>query len=230
VSIEPGNGYVIAATGLQVEARLAERSPQTRAVAGGGNAARLERLIEQAITNECHGVISFGMAGALRRELRPGACLIGCEVTHGSARYPADEDWTARLQSRLCPAELVRIAGVDRPLVNPSEKQGLFDVTGAAAADMESHVAGRSAAKHGLPFAILRVVADPKDRALPPAALAGMRIDGTTDAAAVLRSLGKNPRQIPQLVRLTADACRAYWALLRCHRRLGPGLGLFDLG
>jgi adenosylhomocysteine nucleosidase len=57
----------------------------------------------------------------------------------------------------------------------------------------------------------------------------GMRADGTTDAMGVVRSLAKNPGQLPQLIRVAADAYRAYVALLRCHRRLGPGLGLFDV-
>jgi adenosylhomocysteine nucleosidase len=170
------------------------------------------------------------MAGALSRKLRPGACLIGGEVVHESASYHADAAWAARLRAKLGGAEIVAIAGVDRPLVTQSQKQALFEATGAAAADMESHVAARLAAKHGLPFAVLRVVADPQERGLPPAALAGMRADGTTDVAAVLGSVGKNPAQIPQLVRVAADAGRAFSALLRCHRRLGPGLGLFDLG
>ncbi len=224
------SGYVIAVTGLQAEARVAARSPRTRAVVGGGDAASLERLIEQSITNDCRGLISFGMAGALRGDLRPGACLVGREVTHGNGRYPSDEAWTARLKSRLVRAEIVSFAGVDRPVVTPAQKRALFAETGAAAADMESHLAARTAAKHNLPFAILRVVADPEGRGLPPAALAGMRADGTTDAGAVLRSLGGNPGQFLQLARVATDACRAYVALLRCYRRLGPGLGLFDLG
>jgi adenosylhomocysteine nucleosidase len=224
------SGYVLAATGLRAEARIAERSPRTRAVAGGGDAAQLERLIEQAIADGCRGVISFGMAGALRPGLSPGACLLGREVINESRCYRADEAWTARLLAKLRGAEIVAIAGVDRPLVTQSQKQALFEATSAAAVDMESHVAARLAAKHALPFAILRVVADPQERTLPEAALAGMRADGTTDVAAVLSSLGKNPGQVPQLVRLAADAGRAYYALLRCHRRLGPGLGLFDLG
>ncbi len=224
------SGYVLATTGLRAEARIAERSPRTRAVAGGGDAVQLERLIEEATAHDCRGLISFGMAGALRRELRPGACLIGREVVHESGSYRADEAWSGRLLAKLDRAELVGIAGVDRPLVTQSQKQALFEATGAAAVDMESHVAARLAAKHGLPFAILRVVADPQERGLPPAALAGMRAEGTTDVAAVLGCLGKNPGQIPQLVRVAADAGRAYFALLRCHRRLGPGLGLFDLG
>jgi adenosylhomocysteine nucleosidase len=224
------SGYVIAVTGLQAEARVAARSPRTRAVAGGGDAACLERLIDQSITNDCRGLVSFGMAGALRGDLRPGTCLIGREVTHEKRRYPTDEAWTVRLKSQLVEAEIVSFAGVDRPVVTSAQKRALFAETGAAAADMESHLAARTAAKHNLPFAILRVVADPEERGLPPAALAGMRADGTTDAGAVLRSLGRNPGQFLQLARVATDACRAYGALLRCYRRLGPGLGLIDLG
>jgi adenosylhomocysteine nucleosidase len=224
------NGYVVAATGLRAEARIAARLPRAIAVAGGGDAARLERLIEQAITRGCRGILSFGMAGGLRRDLRSGACLIGRGVVHEKAHYPTDQAWTARLQERLSRAELVTIAGVDSPLLTQSRKQALFATTAAAAADMESHVAARVAAKHALPFAVLRVVADPQARDLPQAAVLGMRADGTTDVVAVLRALGRDPGQIAQLVRVAADAGRAYWALFRCHRRLGPGLGLIDLG
>jgi adenosylhomocysteine nucleosidase len=231
VSTEPETrGYVVGVTGLQAEARVAARSPRARVITGGGDAARLEILIEGAITDHCRGVISFGMAAGLERNLSAGTCLIGREVTFRGDRFSADEAWTARLKARIGEAELVCIAGADRPLVTPSQKQALFEATGAAAADMDSHVAARVAAGHGLPFAVLRVVADPMERALPPAALAGMRESGAADPAAVLLSLGRDPRQIPQLVRVTADAGRAYYALLRCHRRLGPGLGLFDLG
>jgi len=224
------SGYVIAATGLRAEARIAARAPRTRAVAGGGDAAHMESLIEQAIAEGCRGIVSFGMAGGLQRELKPGTCLIGREVVHGNNRYRADQAWAARLQTRLPRAELVAIAGVDHPLLTQSQKQALFSATSATAADMESHVAARVAARHALPLAVLRVVADPQARDLPRAALAGMRADGSTDTAAVLRSLCKDPGQIAQLVRVAADAGRAYWALLRCHRRLGPGLGLIDLG
>ncbi len=113
-------------------------------------------------------------------------------------------------KARLGEVELVGIAGADRPLVTPSQKQALFAATGAAAADMESHVAARAAAKHGLPFAVLRVVADPAERGLPPAALAGMasRRDHGPDGG--VRSLAKSPRQFAQLIRVAADACRAY--------------------
>jgi adenosylhomocysteine nucleosidase len=223
-------GYVLAVTGLKAEARIAERSPETKAIALGSHAGRLENLINEAINKHCLGVISFGLAAGLKRELQPGVCLIGREVVDDSRRYPADDVWTARLKLRLGRAMLVAIAGVDRPLTTQLQKQSRFEATGAVAADMESHLAARVAAKQGLPFAVLRVVSDPAERAIPGAALAGMRDDGGTDAVAVLHSLSRAPGQIPQLMHIAADAGRAYYALLRCHRRLGPGLGLFDLG
>ncbi|MGZ5863198.1 MAG: phosphorylase, partial [Methyloceanibacter sp.] len=70
--LQTSSGYVIAATGLLAEARVAARSPQTRVVAGGGVAARLEWLLEQSITNDCRGIVSIGMAAGLERNLRPG--------------------------------------------------------------------------------------------------------------------------------------------------------------
>ena len=90
--------------------------------------------------------------------------------------------------------------------------------SGAAAADMESHVVARTAAELALPFAILRVIADPAERELPPAALAGMRADGGINVGAVLASLARSPRQLPALIRLAAEAGRARAALLRCQR------------
>ena len=47
----------------------------------------------------------------------------------------------------------------------------MFDKTGAFAADMESHVVARIANERQLPFAVLRVIADPANQRLPPAAI-----------------------------------------------------------
>ncbi len=126
--------------------------------------------------------------------------------------------------------ELATIAAVDRPLESLGEKHALYAKTGAVAADMESHIAARLAIEHGLPFVALRVVADPAARAVPPAALAGMRKDGRVDVGAVLVSLARQPGQLPAMIGLAADTRRAMSQLFRCHRLLGPGFGFFDLG
>jgi adenosylhomocysteine nucleosidase len=225
---EKGAGFVIASTGLRTEARIAARSGGVRAVVGGDDAARLERLLRQSIVEGGEALISFGIAAGLTPECSAGACLIGREVVYSGTSYSADPGWTAGIKGRIGSADLVTIAGVDRPLACSSEKRSLYQTTGAAAADMESHVVARLAAELGLPFAVLRVIADPAEREVPLAALVGMRPDGGMEVGAVLVSLARNPRQLPALVRLAADAGRALVALLRCSDLLGPRLGFRD--
>jgi hypothetical protein len=90
---------------------------------------------------------------------------------------------------------------------------------------MESHIAARIAARHGVPFAACRVIIDPAERSLPPAALVGMRPDGRADALAVARSLWRQPGQATALLRVIADARAARSALFRGRRKLGDSLG-----
>jgi adenosylhomocysteine nucleosidase len=222
--------FVVVATGLRAEARIATRVPEVRAVTGGGNDGRLEQLIRSEIASGAVGIMSFGIAAGLVAGELPGTCVVGREIMYGDLRYPTDAAWATRIRAAIKGGELATIAGVDRPLESPDEKQALRLATGAVAADMESHIAARLAAEHGLPFAALRVIADPATRAVPPAALAGMSKDGRVDVLAVLAALARNPGQLPALVGLAADTRRAMAELFRRHRLLGPGFGFFDLG
>jgi hypothetical protein len=89
---------------------------------------------------------------------------------------------------------------------------------------MESHIAARIAAQHGVPFAACRVIIDPAERTLPPAALVGMRSDGRPDVFAVARSLIQQPRQVFALLRVVADLRAARSALTDGRRRLSGNL------
>jgi hypothetical protein len=119
---------------------------------------------------------------------------------------------------------------MDNLIADPERKQLLYTQTGAVAVDMESHIAATIAAAHQIPFAASRVIIDPADRPLPPAALVGLRSDGTADAVAVLRSVLQQPSQLPALVRIALDARIARAALRRGRRMLGMGLGFPDFG
>lgn len=221
-------GFVIAATGLRAEGRIAARSDDVRAVAGGGDGARLAQLIERLIAEGGQAIISFGLAAGLAPS-PPGTCLVGREVVHAGRAYRADAAWAAHIKKRLGIPEPVAIAGVDHPLISALAKRTLNAETGAVAADMESYIVAQLATRHGLPFAVLRVIADPAERAIPSAALMGMRRDGGIDVLAVLGSLVKRPGQLPALLRLAADTRAAMAGLLRCHDLLGAGLGFRDL-
>jgi adenosylhomocysteine nucleosidase len=243
-------GFVIAATGLLAEARIAARSGDVKTVVSGGNATRLAGLIEGAIAEGGRAIVSFGIAGGLRDDVKAGDCLIASEVVHAGELYRADAEWTARLAKRVNVREfehflhrsrrqppptereraVLRVAGVDQALSIPADKRALNAATGAAAADMESHIVAGLAVRHRLPFAVVRAIADPVRRGLPRAALVGMRSDGTTDIGACLRSLVRDPAEAPALVRVAIDTSRAMLQLLRCVQTLGPGLGFFDCG
>jgi hopanoid-associated phosphorylase len=214
---------ILVATGLRREQRILA-GPETRVEAGGGDAAGLEAALGRLAEQGASGLISIGIAGALAPGLRPGDWVVAQAVREGRRDWPTDPAWTARLLGRLPGATAGLLLGSNGMVAAAAEKAGLHRDSGAAAVDMESHVAARVASRHGLPFAVARVVSDAAGRTLPSAALVGMRPDGGMDLPAVLRALLADPRQLPALVRTGLDAERAFRALLRGYHCLGPRL------
>ncbi len=220
---------MIAVTGLKAEARLAA-GPRVHVISGGGDGARLRRELAEAAALRPCAIISFGVAGGLAPGLAPGAIFVARSVVAGDGeKVHADPVWSRALSATLG-APLVDFAGVDEPVVDGAGKRALHLRTGAHVVDMESHIAARIAADRGIPFAALRVVADPAHRHLPHAALVAMRPDGAIAFGALTRSLLRDPGQIPQLIRTARDARAAFAALLRGRQMLAGGFGFANLG
>jgi hopanoid-associated phosphorylase len=213
---------VIAVTSLSLEARIA-LGPGVSVICD--QASRLVASLEAAIELGAVGIISFGIAGGLAPRLVAGDWVIGSGVRTGQERHPADQRWARRLLEAIPGAVYAEIAGADAPIASSTEKRRLHEQIGAVAVDMESHIAGRIAAAHKIPFAICRTVIDAAHRDLPPAALVGLRHDGTPDMLAVSRSVARQPNQLPALVRTAIDAWIARQALRRGRYLLGAGLG-----
>ena len=219
---------IIAVTGLKTEARLVA-GPRVLTISGGGDPAGLASALEAAVARKPSAIISFGVAGGLAPGLAPGTKLVARTIiAEDGARYHGDPVWSNRLIGALDGAAMADIAGIDAPLADHDEKHALHLKTGADAADMESHIAARVAAAHKLPFAALRVVADPAHRRLPHAALVAMRPDGSLALGAIAASLLRDPRQIPQLMRTAEDARAAFVALFRSRKVLAGSLGVTD--
>jgi hopanoid-associated phosphorylase len=210
---------ILAAVGMLREARIV-RGPHITAVAGGGRAdLLLERLA--AAAHEATGVLSIGLGGALDAQLAVGDTAIASEVI-GDGRWPADEAWADRLAQRLPGARRSVVYGSDRMITKAVDKAVLHTETGAALADMESHIAARFAAGHGLPLAVVRVISDTADADLPQAVTRGLKPDGGMNLLGVLAALAADPRQMPALIRAGHDAETAFRAL----RALTPRLAL----
>jgi hopanoid-associated phosphorylase len=219
---------VIAVTGLRVEAKLAA-GPRVLVMSGGGDGAALARALATTAADKASAIISFGVAGGLAPGLAPGSSLVARSIiTESGERFDGDPAWSLRLSAALGGAPIVDMAGVDSPVVDHEAKRALHAKTGAYVADMESHIAARVAAAYRLPFAAFRVVSDPAERRLPHAALVGMQSDGTLALGAVARSLLRDPRQVPQLLRTALDASAAFGALFRGRQMLAGALGFTD--
>lgn len=211
---------VLAVVGLRAEAQIA-RSALVSCLCGGGQSQALGVSIKQAIDAGARAIISFGIAGGCAPGLKPGAVIVAnCVVDPDGGRLAVDPNWTGRLRAKAPFALEGVLAGVNQPVPTAAGKAHLHQNTGAVAVDMESHIAARIAVEHGLPFAALRVVADDARRVLPPAALVGMKSDGNTDIGAVLRSLMKQPGQLPALLLTALEAGRAMSELKRSRRLL----------
>ena len=200
-------------TGMALEARLARRSGMPVACAtGDAAAAAAHRLLEDGAC----GIVSFGIAGGLAPDLRPGSLVLAnAVVDEGGAVFEAWQPWRDRLHNTLPQAHSALIAGARMPVVTVGDKARLRALTGAAAVDLESLAVARACQAWGRPFAVLRAVADPAWRALPTAALAGLNGEGRITPGAVLARLTANPSQLVALGRLAWDLGRALAALRR---------------
>jgi adenosylhomocysteine nucleosidase len=226
VAVEAPRRLVIAFVGLAFEARIAA-APGVEVVCRTAG-SELEDVADSAVRHGYRGMISFGVAGGLASHLRAGDWVVASSIRESHTVRATDAVWSRKLLGMIDGAIHAPIVGVDTPVAEPARKRELHRTTGAAAVDMESHVAARVAAKHKLAFAAVRVVVDPAHRTVPPAALIGMRPDGRANVSAVVRDLVARPSQISRLARVAADAFAARSAMVRVRRRLGPHFGLID--
>ena len=118
------------------------------------------------------------------------------------------------------------LAGVEQVIAATACKAALHSETGAAAVDMESHIAAAYAAKAGIPFAALRVISDPATRALPALAKSAIKPNGDIDLRKILRGVVRNPKTLRALVSTGIDFNRALRSLRGCRGFISGGESL----
>jgi adenosylhomocysteine nucleosidase len=221
---------ILIVTGLVQEARIAA-GPGMAVICSSSDPQQLRALLTVFDPTTIRGVISFGVAGGLDPSLKSGDVVVADEVMSGDNRWLAgfalNDDLIGRLTVGLG-RRVVRggLAGVEDVVVAQASKTALRNETGAAAVDMESHIAAAYAAESGLPFAALRVISDPADRALPALARNAIKPNGDIDLRMILRGVVRNPRTLRALVSTGIDFNRALRSLRGCRDFLVGGHGL----
>ncbi len=226
LAVENHRRIIIAFVGMDFEARIAAGPGVLVICRTAGH--HLIAVAESAARQGYRGMISFGVAGGLAAGLRAGDWVVASAVRESQTVRRTDAAWSRKLLGMIAGAIHAPIVGVDAPVAEPAKKRELHRTTGAAAVDMESHVVARLAATHRLAFAAVRVIVDPAHRAVPPAALLGMRPDGRADVKAILRDLVARPSQLKPLAHIAVDAFAARSEMHRVRQLLGPHFGLVD--
>ena len=211
-------------TGMKVEADILSAAAQTQPersrplfVAVGGNAREAEAAAREFANAGVAGLISFGIAGGLDPVLRTGDIVIAEAVVlpNGeSVRTCAVR--RASLAASIGSARRViegPVAGTDFAVSKVLDKAALRNQSDAIAVDLESHGVARAALEFEVPFTVIRAIADPAERAIPAAALAGLASDGSRRPFAVLGELLKHPLQLPALIRIARDSNEALRSL-----------------
>jgi adenosylhomocysteine nucleosidase len=217
---------VLIITGLVQEARIAA-GPGMAVICSSSDPRQLRALLATLDPGSFRGVISFGVAGGLDPALKSGDIVVATEVLAGDARWLAGLALNDELVARLALGRrrVVRggLAGVEQVIGARAGKAALWSETGAAAVDMESHIAAAYAEESGLPFAALRVISDPASRALPAIAMSAIKPNGDIDLRKVLRGVARNPMSLRALVSTGIDFNRALRSLRGCRSFLLGG-------
>jgi adenosylhomocysteine nucleosidase len=211
------------------EARIAA-GPGMTVICSSSDPQQLRALLTVFDPATIRGVISFGVAGGLDPTLKSGDVVVATEVLAGDARWlaglPLNEELIASVGLGRRRIVRGRLAGAEQVVSARHVKAALHSETGAAAVDMESHIAADYAEKSGLPFAALRVISDPATRALPPLAMAAIKPNGGIDLRKVVRGIARNPLTVLDLVSTGIEFNRALRSLRGCRGLLLGGEGL----
>ncbi len=214
---------LLVVTGTRREGALLA-GPGVTVLAGGSNGDRLAKELARLAPHAC-GIISLGTGGGLVRGQRLGDMVIGNALT-GALTRDCDAAWVRSLACALPQAHIGTVFA-DGALLASVDAKARAAAGGAIIADMESHLAGAAAARHALPFVILRCISDLADAALPPAVAVAMRPDGSLAIGAMLGSILRQPGQFPALIRTGTGFGRAFAGLRAGTRAVGSRSG-FD--
>jgi hopanoid-associated phosphorylase len=195
--------------GFESEAVVARQISPLVACSG----ALQSRAYEQAqslIANGATALISFGVAGALVDHVSLDKVVIAQNIAAANGRLWNCDPTLQQHLKNAAPASLDgTVYGSEFLVPTPAMKRDLYQKTNSLIVDMESHVVADVAQNNACPFAVLRAISDGVNDVFPDAALQGLNLDGSPNIPGILKSLLKNPLQLPALLRLQKHTAQA---------------------
>jgi len=181
-------------------------------------------LLEKGAT----ALLSWGSAGALTSKLSPGSLILpNTVIASDQALYQVDAAWHNRLCSRLeGHVDFHTEPMVESTMVvcTPAEKAILFRETGAIGVDMESAAVATVAQEEGIPFMVVRAVADAMDTTIPKSTLNAFDEFGRLNLLKLIQGFVQHPMELFALVRIARNHRAAQRTLAAVARLTGNNL------
>jgi hypothetical protein len=167
-------------------------------------------------------LVSFGIAGGLAPELKAGTVVVSSEVVSEKYRWAIEPSIRRQVSqfARSIGAVEGLILGANSILATQIEKKRAWAATRALAVDLESEIVARTATALGIPFIVLRSIADTARRDLPPASLVPLTANGNPDVLKVFSAVLRRPFQVGGMIGLARETAIALSALIRPARAL----------
>jgi adenosylhomocysteine nucleosidase len=211
---------VMCISGLVVEAKIAQAAGFSVVVGAGDRDHTAALVAAAAAKTDC--LVSFGIAGGLAPELTAGTVVVSGEVVSEGHRWAIEPSISRQLSqfARSIGAVEGLVLGASSILATQAEKRRAWATTGAIAVDLESEIVARIATALGIPFIVLRSIADTARRDLPPASLVSLTADGKPDLLKVFFAVLRRPLQIGGMIGLGRETALALSALIGPARAL----------
>ncbi len=185
---------------------LSERVLVAYAGTGHANATQAAHLL---VANGAKKLISWGCAGALADYINSGDLILANRLVDAKGDLAVStsisSEWHAHSHNHL--SNYVTIHSgllVESTVVvsSSTDKQKLYQETGALAVDMESIAVAKVAQHHNHPFLVIRSIVDPAHLNLPLAISRSVNGQGDVVMRLLLLYILRNPSEIPALIKL----------------------------
>ena len=205
--------------------RLPDGALVTISGMGRERAARASRTL---LEGGASALLSWGSAGGLTSKLSPGTLILPeTVIASNRSLYHVDATW----HNSLCDRLRGLVGFYTDPLVEsttvvctPAKKAILFRETGAIAVDMESAAVAAVAQKAGVPFVVVRVVADAVDTTIPESTLNAFDEFGRLSFPKLIQGFVQHPTELFALFRIGRNYRAAQKTLAAVARLTGNNL------
>lgn len=194
----------------------------------GNGAENGRRAAVNLLAKGATALVTWGSAGALHPSLLPGNLVLPENIIlPDKTRYGVDIGWHRRLfdclndHLRLHTGSLLQSPTI---LTNPSEKEGLYRKYCTVAVDMESAAVACVAQQEKIPFVAIRSIVDTTSMSMPHSVLGATDKHGRLRLGRLLKSLARNPQELPHIFRLGRNFCVALNTLISVRRITGKKL------